>query len=246
MMINEDDLRKLVRAKLLAEKKIRATGEISGPDLYGDIVNWANEYLKTGKVSSGGGGTSTVSFLNPGDIDMSKTYEKQIDNLKPIGIEKDTVMLMKDLANVAQESSKNAGKIQRGFDDALSKLESRYISLQNANTDTDLGGLLPVMQSIFGALYLPMDKETVDNILNFYESEGKLSEEDRKSGKLPHAVKSFLNDIRSSTATVLKDSLAGTMRKAGVVADIIKLKDEGMLDENRLLAFQQFVNTIRS
>jgi hypothetical protein len=246
MMINEDDLRKLIRAKLLTEKAIRATGEISGPDIFGDMVRWANDYLNTGTVSVGGK-PATVSILNPGDVDMAEVYEKQIENIKPVGIEKDTVMLMAALATAAQSPSRNAGKIQQGFDTSFEKLGNRYLAMQNANTDTDLGGLLPTMQSIFGALNLPIDKETVDNIINFYESQGKMTEQDRLAGKLPHAVTSFLNDVRRSTTTVLKDSLAGTyIGKAGVVADIIKLKDEGLLDDNRLIKFQNFIDIIRT
>jgi hypothetical protein len=246
MMINETSLRKLIRANLLSEKQIRAAGEIAGPDIWGDMVNWANNYLETGRITTGGK-TSTVSVLNPGQVDMKSVYEKQIENIKPVGIEKDTVMLMAALAGAAQSPSKNAGKIQQTFDTSFEKLGNRYIAMQNANTNTDLGGLLPTMQSIFGALNLPINKETVDDILNFYESQGKMTEKDRMSGKLPHAVKSFLNDVRRSTTSVLKDSLAGTyIGKAGVVADIIKLKDEGLLDDNRLIKFQNFIDTIRT
>lgn len=246
MMIDENSLRKLIRAKLISEKAIRATGEISGPDIFGDMVTWANNYLETGKVTTGGK-TSTVSILNPGKVDMEAVYESQIENIKAVNIEKDTVMLMSALAIAAQNSSRNAAKIQQSFDTDFKKLGNRYSSMLNANTDTDLGGLLPVMQSIFGVLSLPINKKTVDDILNFYESEGKISEQDKLTGQLPHAIKSFLNELRRSTTVVLKDSLAGTYTgRAGVVADIIKLKDEGLLDENRLMKFQQFIDIIRT
>lgn len=242
MMINEDDLRKLIRYKLVNEEKFSASRTGNRPvfDAIGAIFDWAKGITTKGENTG-------APITSPQHINVAEIYEQKKDGMRPTGnVDKNTVILLSALGALAQKPSRNTNNTKRAFDEDFKKMENKYIAMNNLSlNNVTIEGLLPAIQTIFDNLELKISKVNVNNIINYYEEKGQLSKAQRDRGELPAVVNDFLRKLRDSTSDVLKESLQGGTFSGGVISDLEAMLKDGLVDQSQIDRITQFANQIR-
>lgn len=245
MMINEDDLRKLIRYKLVNERKFSGsrTGQGREFDAIEAIFNWAKGITKRGENTG-------QPVLSPQRLNVPQLYRDKKKGMGPTGnVNKDTVILLPDLGELAQKQSPNTGETRRAFEKNFKELEDRYLAMSNLSLNhVTIAGLLPTIQTILGNLKLPINKVNVNNIVNYYEDKGKLSKEQRERGELPAEVNDFLMRLREKTTDVLRSALQGGFLSgvtgAGVIEDLQAMLRDNLVDQDQIDRITKFADRI--
>ena len=245
MMINENDLRKLIRHKIINEKKLQFTFNRNF-NIFDAMFQWANNILGTGEVAGKRGGTKTVATLSPDDINVAKIYAERIASMDDQGnVDKDTVLLLPNLGRKAQKVNANTSNTKAAFNHDFEEMEKRYIEmnkLQLSNATVD--SLLPSLKLILGNVRIPMNKANVETILNYYESSGSITSDEREQGILPPDVDNFLRDLRKAVRYQLKERLQGTTFDPGVIADLQAMLKDGYVDQSQIDDITKFADRI--
>ncbi len=184
MMINEEELREVIR-NLLLEKRLdfsRYKGAYSA-GLYKKLVNWARGIKDTSR--------GNVVYSHPKDFKVEEQYESARDAKSSNSASLDTLMLMPLFAKELNKTATDSAKITAAYNSSLQELENRWDAMSALTPTGQLDDIMNELNTIVIPLNLGLRDVDAQQLAQFFTSEYK-DDNDKQEDE----ARRFLEDVK--------------------------------------------------